>query len=377
MIETAMDFQDGINAIRRQMREQGIDLLLGFDDGAHFIEKPNTVMVLSGFKSLGHALVILSREEESVLIVTPSWDTARAAECSVSTQTVGADDVVKALADYLSCHHILPSRVGTAGLASMPWPIEERVTALLRGEARATDKMVFGNFRRKTADQIAKARRAAQIAERGYERLLQIARPGMREDELTVELKHYMKTLGAEDNFLMLCAGPHNRAVQPSSGRRLEAGDIVLAEITPSYMGQMAQICRTAVIGPASESLKKSCELVVRSMMQGISTAKPGATMADVCRAIDSVLEAEGYGEYCHPPHIRRRGHGLGFGSNWPGDVSLDNDNSLEADMFFVIHPNQYLPETGYLLCGEPVLITPDQPEILSERTASLAEISF
>jgi len=97
--------------------------------------------------------------------------------------------------------------------------------------------------------------------------------------------------------------------------------------------------------------------------------------MADVCRAIDLILEAEGYGEYCHPPHIRRRGHGLGFGSNLPGDVSLENSTSLEPDMFFVIHPNQYLPETGYLLCGEPVLITPDGVELLSQRMATLAEI--
>jgi Xaa-Pro aminopeptidase len=110
-------------------------------------------------------------------------------------------------------------------------------------------------------------------------------------------------------------------------------------------------------------------------MEQGISAAVPGAAMSDVCRAIDAVLEAEGYGEYCHPPHIRRRGHGLGFGSNSPGDVSLDNATVLEAGMFFVIHPNQYLPETGYLLCGEPVLITPQEPELLSERMASLAEI--
>ena len=45
--------------------------------------------------------------------------------------------------------------------------------------------------------------------------------------------------------------------------------------------------------------------------------------------------------------------------------------------MFFVIHPNQYLPETGYLLCGEPVLITANRTEILSERRATLAEIAL
>ncbi len=370
----AKSIADLVNAIQRDMAQQGIDLLLAFHDGAHFIEKPNAVMVLSGFKSLGHALVIVPRESEATLVITPSWDVERAADASIRN-TLGAEDVSSALENYLMRHPIEPTRVAAAGLASMPWAIEARVQQLLRGQSRAAEKIIFGNARRKTAEQIARARQAAEIAEQGYQRLLEIARPGMREDDLAVELQLYMKSFGAEDNFLMLCAAPHNRAVQPSSGRRLEPGDIILAEITPSYRGQMAQICRTAVLGKASDALRRGYALVVDSMRQGIAAAQPGATMADVCRAIDAGLAAKGYGEFCRPPHIRRRGHGLGFGSNLPGDVSVDNPTALEPDMFFVIHPNQYLPETGYLLCGEPVLITVHEPELLSHQMASLAEI--
>ena len=369
------DFDDTLRAIRRAMEEESIDLLLGFHDGAHFIERPNAVMVLSGFKSIGPAMVILPRDDEATLVVTPAWDAERAPERFPPLRSIGTDNILNALVNYLDRNHVEPARVGTAGLSGMPWRIGEQLSAILRGEARLLDRVVFGCARQKTPIQISKARMATRIAERGYERLLQIARPGLCEDELAVELKWTMKTLGAEDNFLMLCAGAHNRAVQPSSGRRLEAGDIILAEITPSYLGQLAQICRTAVIGPANESLKRGYELVVHSMEEGIATATVGRSMADVCRAIDLVLESKGYGEYCHPPHIRRRGHGLGFGSNLPGDVSVDNTTSLETDMFFVIHPNQYLPETGYLLCGEPVLITAIGAEVLSEHRASLAEI--
>jgi Xaa-Pro aminopeptidase len=370
-----MNFAETLRSIRCAMEGDGIELLIGFHDGAHFIEKPNAVMVLSGFKALGQAMVVLPREGRATLVLTPPWDTERAADFCPELDIVGVDDLLEALTARFARNPIPASTVGTAGLLGMPWRVEERLRALLGGEARTLDRMVFGRAGRKTADQISNARRAAQIAERGYERLLQIARPGMPEDALATELKCYMKALGAEDNFLMLCAGDHNRAVQPSSGRQLGVGDIILAEITPSYRGQMAQICRTAVIGAASESLRRGYGLVVRSMEQGIAAAVSGATVADVCRAIDSVLESQGYGEYCHPPHIRRRGHGLGYGSNWPGDISADNTTRLEPDMFFVIHPNQYLPETGYLLCGEPVLITANQPQLLSERMASLAEI--
>jgi Xaa-Pro aminopeptidase len=46
----------------------------------------------------------------------------------------------------------------------------------------------------------------------------------------------------------------------------------------------------------------------------------------------------------------------------------------MAPGMIFMIHPNQYLPETGYLLCGEPVLMTENGAEPLTHRQATLAE---
>jgi Xaa-Pro aminopeptidase len=110
-------------------------------------------------------------------------------------------------------------------------------------------------------------------------------------------------------------------------------------------------------------------------MNAGIHAAVVGAKMSNVCRAINAVLEAQGYGAYCYPPHIRRRGHGLGFAAIRPGDVALDNDTVLAPRMLFMIHPNQYLPETGYLLCGEPVVMGETRAEPLTRRQAALAEL--
>jgi Xaa-Pro aminopeptidase len=244
-------------------------------------------------------------------------------------------------------------------------------------QASAADDIVFDAAAAKTVEEIAHAREATRIAELGYAHLVEIARPGMSEDELALELKWHTKTLGAEDNFLLLCAGPRNPAVAPSNGHVMQRGDVLVAEITPSYRGQLAQICRTATLGPANAELKRKYELLVRAMNAGIQAARPGAPMASVCRAINTVLEAEGYGEYCHPPHIRRRGHGLGFGSIRPGDVSLDNNTVLTEGMVFMIHPNQHLPETGYLLCGEPVLVTARGAEPLTQQRSALVEIGL
>jgi Xaa-Pro dipeptidase len=368
-----MIFEERLADILARMRDAKLDTVVALHDGAHFIEKPNPVTVLTGFKSLGPVAAVLRSDGTTTLIVTPTWDAERAVEQCPRAQVVGAADVVNALTAALS--NGARKSVGLAGMRFLPFSIAERVSTALP-QAPSADKLVFDAARTKTSDEIVCARDAAQIAEIGYQHLLEIARTGMSEDELAIELKWFMKALGADDNFLLLCASPHNRAVQPSTGRKLQTGDIILAEITPSVRGQLAQICRTVVVGEPSAQLVEKYALVVDAMDQGIAAAKPGVPMAEVCRAINTVLEAEGYAEFCHPPHIRRRGHGLGFASVRPGDVALDNDTPLEPGMVFMIHPNQYLPETGYLLCGEPVLLTVTGAQPLTANKAALATVA-
>lgn len=366
-----MTFQQRLADILARMREAKLDAIVALHDGAHFIEKPNAVTVVTGFKSLGPAAAILRTDGSTTLIVSPTWDAERASE-SRATRVVGTGDIADALAREFA--RDATGAIGLCGMRFLPCPIADRLVAALP-HAQSADTIVFDAARAKTDEEIANAREATRIAELGYRLMLDIARPGMSEDTLAVELKWHMKSLGAEDNFLLLCAGPHNRAVQPSTGRKFQRGDIILAEITPSYRGQLAQICRTVVVGEPSGELAGKYALMVRAMDEGIAAAKPGVPMAEVCRAINTVLEAQGYAEYCHPPHIRRRGHGLGFASIRPGDVALDNDTLLEPGMIFMIHPNQYLPETGYLLCGEPVLLTPQGAQPLTAQKAALASV--
>ena len=367
-----MTLEQRLAAVREGMRARGFDAVIALHDGTHFIETPNPVQMLTGFKSLGAAAVVVTANgEDPILVVTPAWDAERARERCEKTRVVAADDLVEGLVSALAARG---RSLGIVGLPATPWALSGRLMEVLP-QAASVDDWVYALGAIKTEDEIRDGREATRIAEVTYQHMIDIVRPGISEDELALELKWYSRTLGAEDNFLLLCAGSHNRAVQPSTGRRMQAGDIVLAEITPSCRGQLAQICRTIVLGPASAELKRKYDLVVRAMNEGIRAASPGVPMSAVCRAINAVLEAEGYGEFCYPPHIRRRGHGLGFAAISPGDVSLDNETILAPGMIFMIHPNQYLPETGYLLCGEPVLMTPTGAEPLTRRHAALAEI--
>ncbi len=228
----------------------------------------------------------------------------------------------------------------------------------------------------RTPEELKAAERATWIAERGYERLLEFARPGLREFELAAELYCFTKKLGAEDNFLLMSASQHNLAVRAAGERILDVGDIILSEITPCYRGQFAQICRTTVIGEPPPVVREKYAMLQDAMRAGLAAGRAGTSVADVTRAINGVIQKAGYGDYCRPPYMRVRGHGLGITSDRPGDIVENNERVLESGMVFVMHPNQYLPESGYLMCGEPVVVTDQGARALSARPAELDVIA-
>lgn len=367
--------QARIEAVRRSMAASAIDLLVAASSGLHSLDRPDPVAYLTGYRSVGESVFLLPRDAAATLLVSPACDAERLARYTASP-SLATDDLFGALKSALSTNPVSEHAIATANFPSLPYQLAQRLVALIGAGSHPFDDVLYAAHPRKSLAELDRVRSATAIAEKGFARLLEIARPGIPECELAVELNCYTKSLGAEDNFLMLSASPHARAVMPSSTRKIEHGDVLLVEISPSFDGQFSQICRSVSIGSPRRELQDKYDLVLRAMWAGIETVRPGIPVSDVCRAIDRVLEAAGYAEFCRPPHMRRRGHGLGSGSVAPGDISADNQTLLEEDMAFVVHPNQYIPEVGYLLCGEPVRVTATGVEALSSRTAALAAVA-
>jgi Xaa-Pro aminopeptidase len=322
---------------------------------------------MTGYRSAGPALLTLTSDGAS-LLASPA-DERDAIKDLPFEALAAVDDLPSALRDNLKPQ----GRVGVVGLDDMPVGIARAILALSGEELLRLDAEFLKATAAKTDAEIAAAKRATTIAEDGYRYLLDIVRPGMRECDLAIEVNLHMRALGANDSFLMLNCGPRQDAVMPSSERPIEMGDLLLCELSPSVAGQFTQICRTVSIGPAREETQVKYPLLVAAMLKGIEKVAPGARLGDVCAAIDDHLSDAGYAQFSRPPFIRRRGHGLASGSTAPGDVSVDNDTVLEPGMLFMVHPNQFLPETGYMMCGEPVLVTREGYEILTQDIAALA----
>ena len=113
--------------------------------------------------------------------------------------------------------------------------------------------------------------------------------------------------------------------------------------------------------------------MLLRAFGESLAAVKPGVAASAMSKAMNRVISEAGYAKYCYSPYMRARGHGFGVGSLAPGGaVDDDTKVAFEKQQVVVVHPNQYLPETGYLACGESVLVTDAGVERLAHTDTKL-----
>jgi Xaa-Pro dipeptidase len=306
--------------------------------------------------------------------MTPQWDAPRYRERqTMEMLAVAPEAFLTTVASELK-RRGLTGRGAVAG-----GPLQTRVTkdaweGVLGSAPIDAEKLVSDIMKIRDEWSLNCTRRAVDIAEAGYRNLLETTHAGMREFQLAAELEIFMRRHGAEDNFQLMSASQHNEAGHMPTGRVLERGDLILAEITPAVEGEFIQICRSAVIGGPSALQLEKFELLLTALKAGMAAATPGTSVTELVEVMNAPIVAAGYAQFTVPPYMRTRGHSMGLGSMEP-EVAPGYEHYMKKDMVFVMHPNQYIPETGYIMCGEPVIITDDGAVPLTSEMGSLGSI--
>ena len=356
MVDLAADLALRLSRVQNGMREAGLDGLTVYYGGQHNMLRMDQIAYLTDYRTLGPAVLIVPREGVPELVMAPVWDAERAEATSAQFRVtaVAPDRVLRTAA---AAAKKVPGRMGLSGRPVMPIAAYDEFAHAFAGELLDGEAIIMTVGATRTPAELERVEHAAGIADLGFAALRETVRVGMREYELAAEVEAAMHAAGAEDNFGLIGAGSHNIAIRPPTDRRLEAGDVIIGEITPCYRGYLAQLCRTYVLGEPNDVQRSTYDLLLAALDDGMDAAKPGRPSAGIARAINSVIAAKGYGEYCKPPYMRTRGHGLGLGGVVPYDVTDSVGPTLEQNMTMVIHPNQYIPETGYMMCGDTVVI--------------------
>jgi Xaa-Pro dipeptidase len=333
--------QTRLTQLTSLMAEHGWDLLLLY---GHTWRKDYFRCLVNFNFSGPHAVAAIDRSGEVHVIFSDPWD-AEALEGSIF-----APDFAAALPTG--------SSVAIAGKEIMPQAFLPLPNRDSNGAATAT-YMVEELRRVKSPQELARIRQAAELSDRGYQHFAQVADVGMTEYELVAEVEAFLKSNGAEDNFMLIASGGTEVVgMKPPTERKLQPGDSVTTELTPQIDGYWAQICRTLVIGEPSAKQLEAFAIFAEARQAAEDLLKPGVNIADVARVQNDVFRKFGYGEYTGPKYTRVRGHNLGLHPDENPYVLEDVNYVVKEGMVVIAHPNTYLPLSGYMVFGDTLLVT-------------------
>lgn len=370
MPQENLKFERAVEAIGKK----GLDGLIVYSNGTCDILGAKNLFYFAEFRPLGpHNAAVISKRGEAVLLVEPEWDAARAKRFSWIKDVRGTADFIKTMPDLMD-EFKLTRKVGIVAYKEMTEAVYKCIGK--KADTETADNVIAEMAYTKTEKEVDIAREAGRITDKGFEALLKHARVGITEYELLAEIEFDMRKAGADDIFNFMSSEKQNFAMHSPTDKRLSPGDIVIAEITAAFEGQFIQLCKTVVLGRPDPVLAEKYDMLLQALDSSLGEIKPGIPASQISRSMNKVISDAGYAKYCYPPYMRARGHGIGVGSIAPGAV-IDDDTEgiLKTGQVLVVHPNQFLPETGYLACGETVLVMDTGMERLSKTENKLYTI--
>ena len=167
----------------------------------------------------------------------------------------------------------------------------------------------------KPSGELAKMRRAGQVSAQALQVGGEAVKPGITTGEIDRIIHRFILSQGAKPSFLgyggfpaSSCISVNEEIIHGIPGKRvLKEGDIVSIDVGAYIDGYHGDNAATFACGPVSAEAQALMDATRQSLMAAIAIAQPGARLGDIGYAVQSYVEALGYGvvrEYV--------GHGVG-----------------------------------------------------------------
>jgi Xaa-Pro aminopeptidase len=220
----------------------------------------------------------------------------------------------------------------------------------------------------KDADELAIMQEAAELADRAFEHILTVLKPGMTETEVSLSLEFFMRQHGASAVSFDTIVASGERSALPhgkASGRVLKPGDFVKMDFGALYKGYCSDITRTVVLGKPEEKQKEIYDIVLEAQLKALEGIRPGMTGKEADALARDVIKRYGYGDrFGHGT-----GHGLGLEIHEAPRLSPLSDTVLKPGMTVTVEPGIYLPGYGGVRIEDDIVVTENGNRRLTQST--------
>jgi len=266
-------------------------------------------------------------------------------------------EAVGALVKAIKMRGLAQARIGVDEIGILPQYWDRLAEALPDATlVRAAD--VFRHARAvKTAEEIRRLRRSAQIADLSIQSALAIAREGASEMDLARAF--HTRTITEGGLPVLGCIGVGVRSamtnVQPSENK-LKRGDVIRFDVGGRYRHYRADIARNGVVGEPDAKLARYHQAIRAGLDRAIGMIRPGVRAADVFEASVETVRREGI------PHYQRShvGHGIGLDGYDAPNIAPSSPDVFEEGMVICVETPYYEMGFAGLQVEDTLVVTAD-----------------
>ncbi|MGB7318947.1 MAG: ectoine hydrolase DoeA [Planktotalea sp.] len=245
--------------------------------------------------------------------------------------------------------------------------------------AQISDANGLVNWQRavKSPREIEYMRRAARIVEAMHARILDLAEPGLRKNDLIAEI-YATGIRGADGHWgdypaIVPMAPSGLDATEPHltwDDRAMKTGEATFFEIAGAHRRYQCPQSRTVFLGKVPQKFRDAENAVLDAIDAGLEQAKPGNQAQDIANAFNATLNKAGFEK------DSRCGYAIGisYPPDW-GERTISfrrgDTTELKAGMTFHFMPALWLDDGG-LEITEPILITETGYECLCNTPREL-----
>jgi Xaa-Pro aminopeptidase len=226
----------------------------------------------------------------------------------------------------------------------------------------------------KDEEEVVKIRRAARIADRGFEALTAETFVGHTEREVAWRLRELLHAHGADElAFDTIVASGPNGALPHAhpSDRIIDRATLVTVDWGVRVDGYCSDCTRTVSTGGLPDRLRNAYDVCLAAQERACAELKPGMSGVEAdALARDPIAEA-GFGDdFGHG-----LGHGVGLLVHEAPRLSTESTDTLEPGHIVTIEPGIYLEGVGGCRIEDLAVVREDRVELLTSFPKRLIEV--
>jgi Xaa-Pro aminopeptidase len=224
----------------------------------------------------------------------------------------------------------------------------------------------------KDADEQAKIRAAAKLADEALTEVLSRGLAGRTERDVALDLEVTMRKKGAEAvSFPPIVASGEHSALPHAEPRDVEIAPNTLVTIDwgAQLDGYASDCTRTYGTGPDLDPRDVEVyEIVLKAQLESLAAVRAGAGGREVDAVARDVITAAGHGE--HFGH--GLGHGVGAEVHEGPRLSQRSEATLEAGQVVTVEPGIYVPGAVGVRIEDLAIVTEDGSDVLTSLPKDL-----